>query len=392
MTVDLTGGLGDEREFVFADSRTTRTCASRSTRGSGTMPAGRWACPGVGVEAVADQWETHDVQLNLTTTAGRNSTSSAPAPSTTPGIRREAADSGCGPTGLRTGRAVPALEDALRRPGHAVDGGRPDRRPPRATTPERPGADRHRHPIRRPPVGERRAPPRGRARARRAGRGRADGRAPLRAAVPGDRHRPHRGRGTRHSTVGRCGSAAKAFAGSGRSAATPGNPPSSRADGPSATSPTRRGRRIDHLQRGLPLRGRRRARPGVGRRGAVAAAPAAVTARTSRSSWRRQRARRASRARSVMSNFMVMGGVGSSPDFPVLQQAITRYTWDGESAHGMMERSTPGNQISASVSERSERREPGRRPHRQGEGRDRARRLRRRQLAGGTRGPRPLRR
>ncbi len=50
-------------------------------------------------------------------------------------------------------------------------------------------------------------------------------------------------------------------------------------------------------------------------------------------------------ARSVMSNFMVMGGVGSNPDFPVLQQAITHYTWDGESAHGMMERSMPGNQI-----------------------------------------------
>ena len=49
--------------------------------------------------------------------------------------------------------------------------------------------------------------------------------------------------------------------------------------------------------------------------------------------------------RSLMSNFKVMGGVGSNPDFPVLQQAITQYTWDGESAHGMMERSTPGNQI-----------------------------------------------
>jgi hypothetical protein len=48
---------------------------------------------------------------------------------------------------------------------------------------------------------------------------------------------------------------------------------------------------------------------------------------------------------SIMSNFMVMGGVGSSPDFPVLQQAITRYSWGGESAHGMMERSMPGDQI-----------------------------------------------
>ncbi len=50
-------------------------------------------------------------------------------------------------------------------------------------------------------------------------------------------------------------------------------------------------------------------------------------------------------ARSVMSNFMVMGGVGSSPDFPVLQQAIVEYTWDGERANGMMERSIRGGQI-----------------------------------------------
>jgi hypothetical protein len=48
---------------------------------------------------------------------------------------------------------------------------------------------------------------------------------------------------------------------------------------------------------------------------------------------------------SIMSNFMVMGGVGANPDFPVLQQALVRYTWDGESANGMMERSTPGGQI-----------------------------------------------
>jgi hypothetical protein len=48
---------------------------------------------------------------------------------------------------------------------------------------------------------------------------------------------------------------------------------------------------------------------------------------------------------SIMSNFMVMGGVGANPDFPVLQQALVRYTWDGETANGMMERSTRGGQI-----------------------------------------------
>jgi hypothetical protein len=50
-------------------------------------------------------------------------------------------------------------------------------------------------------------------------------------------------------------------------------------------------------------------------------------------------------AESVMSNFTVMGGVGSNPAFPVLQQAIARYTWEGESANGMMERSMPGDQV-----------------------------------------------
>jgi hypothetical protein len=53
-------------------------------------------------------------------------------------------------------------------------------------------------------------------------------------------------------------------------------------------------------------------------------------------------------AESVMSHFMVMGGVGANPAFPVLQQAITRYTWDGETANGMMERSIPGDQLESS--------------------------------------------
>jgi hypothetical protein len=47
-------------------------------------------------------------------------------------------------------------------------------------------------------------------------------------------------------------------------------------------------------------------------------------------------------AESVLSCFMVMGGIGpGTQGFPVLQQAITRFTWDGETANGMMERSMP---------------------------------------------------
>jgi hypothetical protein len=51
---------------------------------------------------------------------------------------------------------------------------------------------------------------------------------------------------------------------------------------------------------------------------------------------------------SLMSNFMVMSGIGANPDWPVLQQAIVRYTWDGETANGMMERSTRSAQIEPS--------------------------------------------
>jgi hypothetical protein len=51
------------------------------------------------------------------------------------------------------------------------------------------------------------------------------------------------------------------------------------------------------------------------------------------------------RGTSLLSNFSVMGGIGANPDFPVLQQGIVRYTWDGETANGMMERSTRGGQI-----------------------------------------------
>jgi hypothetical protein len=50
-------------------------------------------------------------------------------------------------------------------------------------------------------------------------------------------------------------------------------------------------------------------------------------------------------AQSVLSTYMVMGGVGSNAAFPVLQQAIVRYTLDGETANGMMERSMPGDRV-----------------------------------------------
>lgn len=51
-------------------------------------------------------------------------------------------------------------------------------------------------------------------------------------------------------------------------------------------------------------------------------------------------------AESLLSCFSAMGGIGSGAQgYPVLQQAIVRYTWDGETVNGMMERSIPGNLI-----------------------------------------------
>jgi hypothetical protein len=49
-------------------------------------------------------------------------------------------------------------------------------------------------------------------------------------------------------------------------------------------------------------------------------------------------------AESLVSCFTVMGGIGpGTQGYPVLQQAIACFTWDGETANGMMERSLPGN-------------------------------------------------
>ncbi|MYB27510.1 MAG: hypothetical protein F4X38_00075 [Acidimicrobiaceae bacterium] len=53
-------------------------------------------------------------------------------------------------------------------------------------------------------------------------------------------------------------------------------------------------------------------------------------------------------AETVMSTFMVMGDVGPGTEgYPVLEQAVTRFRWDGEAANGMLERSLPGNLIEA---------------------------------------------
>ena len=70
MTVDLTGGLNESREFVFPrqpDNPEMRESVNVWAWDDGVD----FGFPRIGVEAVADQWETHDVQVNIAFPNGR---------------------------------------------------------------------------------------------------------------------------------------------------------------------------------------------------------------------------------------------------------------------------------------------------------------------------------
>ena len=70
MSVDLTGGLSEAREFVFPrqpDNPDMRESVNVWAWDNGVT----FGFPRVGVEAVADQWETHDQQVNLAFSDGR---------------------------------------------------------------------------------------------------------------------------------------------------------------------------------------------------------------------------------------------------------------------------------------------------------------------------------
>ena len=70
MATDLTGGLGDDREYVFAaqpDDPEMRESVNAWIWDSGNEVG----MPRVGIEAVADQWDTHDIQLNIALPDGR---------------------------------------------------------------------------------------------------------------------------------------------------------------------------------------------------------------------------------------------------------------------------------------------------------------------------------
>jgi hypothetical protein len=70
MSVDLTGGLPAAREFVFAqqpDDPEMRESVNVWVWDEGDEVG----LPRIGIEAVADQWETHDIQANLVFADGR---------------------------------------------------------------------------------------------------------------------------------------------------------------------------------------------------------------------------------------------------------------------------------------------------------------------------------
>jgi hypothetical protein len=70
MSVDLSGGFGDELEYVWAeqpDDPDQRESVNAWIWDDSLV----FGMPRIGIEAVADQWETHDVQVNLAFADGR---------------------------------------------------------------------------------------------------------------------------------------------------------------------------------------------------------------------------------------------------------------------------------------------------------------------------------
>ena len=130
---DLTGGLGDELEYVFA----TRPDDPEMRE---SVNVWLWdrddqvGIPRVGVEAVADRWDAHDVQVNIASGDGRVFTRLGVGDAHDPmNAQGRPTTLGAGPLSFelvepfrhwRTRR----LESHDRRGRHAAEGGIEDRR------------------------------------------------------------------------------------------------------------------------------------------------------------------------------------------------------------------------------------------------------------------------
>ena len=115
MSVDLTGGLSEAREFVFPqqpDNPDMRESVNVWAWDDGVA----FGFPRVGIEAVADQWETHDQQVNLAFSDGRVLLIHEPGKVYDPlGADGRPRVLGAGRVVLRADRTVPALAGAPRR-------------------------------------------------------------------------------------------------------------------------------------------------------------------------------------------------------------------------------------------------------------------------------------
>ncbi len=115
MAIDLTGGLDEAREYVFAtqpDDPEMRESVNTWVWDKTTD----FGMPRIGVEAVADQWETHDIQVNLA--FGRRSRLQHLRPrqgARRARRRRQAADPRRRPALVRADRAVRPLARPDRR-------------------------------------------------------------------------------------------------------------------------------------------------------------------------------------------------------------------------------------------------------------------------------------
>ena len=108
MAIDLTGGLPDDREYVFAtqpDNPEMRESVNTWVWDNGT----EFGMPRIGVEAVADQWDTHDIQVNIAFADGRVLNMFGPGKVHDPARRRrQAAHPRRRSARVRAGRAVRA--------------------------------------------------------------------------------------------------------------------------------------------------------------------------------------------------------------------------------------------------------------------------------------------
>jgi hypothetical protein len=347
MGVDLTGGLGDEREFVFPaqpEDPEMRESVNAWIWDSGTEVG----MPRIGVEAVADQWDTHDVQVNIATGDGRVLNVFAAGEVHDPrGADGEPRVLGAGPLSFEL--VEPFRHWRMRLDGLAVErtvedqiaGKRPGGEPSvpvrievdltSAVPPWENGAllAEAKRVLDEQDEGALMGGPRFEQLARATGTARI-GDAEHR--IDGGALRVRR-QGVRRLGTFRGHAWQSALFPSGRGFGYIVYPP--RDDG----LPTYNEGYLFDADGGLvpawvvDAPWLRRLQP-TGEDVSVVLETASGTTRIE--------------AESALSTFHVMGGVGSNPAYPVLQQAIARFTWDGETANGMMERSMPADRIERS--------------------------------------------